>query len=57
MITDIVSINVKSCVVLMSLFPLFVSVHRLCLFILHLSFNHNLLPGNARGFQYYYKQN
>lgn len=57
MISDIVSIKVKSCVVLMSLFPLFVSVHRLCLFILHPSFNHNLLPGNTRGFQYYYKQN
>lgn len=57
MITGVVSINVKSCVVLMSLFPLFVSVHRLCLFILHSSFDHNLLPGNTWGFQYYHKQN
>lgn len=55
--TDIISINVKSCVVLMSLLSLCVSVHRFCLFILHLSFNHDLLPGNTWGFQYYYKQN
>lgn len=47
MITDILSINVKSCVVLISLLPLFISVHRLCLFILHPRFNHNLLPGNT----------